>query len=567
MSGDASSAPAGGCAIPCATKPQMASTRAGVARTETIPQSSVEPGGAVPSMRLGSQAVAVTFGLVVLASAAYFLRVTGESWFFADEWRMALQVERAQDIVDPYNGHLSLTILSLYRGMLELFGFSTYVPYRVAGVVSLVSVPVAMFLTARGRVGAPAAAIMGLLLLWFRGMSFEPGGLNHSLALLGGIVCAYGLLGRGRGSDVVVASSLAFALCSAGGGVAVAAAAVIHSLCSRATRGRWLAVVVPSAAWLVWWVVVVPADPKAIRDLRPGVPELVEDAVRHAAESFRYLALGNRALGGVLLGLFIVYAAWRIRQGLAAAANVLAWGAALLFWWFGLMWSRWRLIDAVPHFRYQFVSVGFILLAVLPTGRVAVPTWASASTRRSAMLATTGVVLVAAFLVHSVRPDVQEFARSSAATGRLAHGQAVVALDPNATLQSGVGFRMGGLTDFTADQVRHVLKTYGADGGPGETDRLLVSIGALRLTDGPRGPAPEGCTGLEQPTRAGQEGQIELYALSGTPEVKVRRFGTEWVRVGRLQEGRRTTLFLPGYRASEEWQLSATDRACMVRRP
>jgi hypothetical protein len=542
-------------------------TGGGSVRTELVPRLDVEPVGAVPSSRLGSRAVAVAFGLVVMASAGYFIRVTRESWFFADEWRMALQVERIQDIIDPYNGHLSVTILGLYRVLLELFGFSTYLPYRVVGVVSLVAVPVAMFLISRRRVGVTTAAIMGLLLLWIRGISLEPGGLNHSLALLGGIVCGYGLAGRGRRCDVLVAVSLTFALCSAGGGVAVAVAAVVHSLCSRATRGRWLAVVLPSAAWVAWWVAVVPPDPKAVRDLRPGLAELVERTVRHAAESFRYLALGNRALGGVLLAVFIIHGAWRIRQGLGVAANVLAWSAGLLFWWFGLMWSRWLLIGAVPPFRYQFVSVGFILLAVLPPGRVALPTWALVSTRKSALLATTGVLLVAAVLVVSVRPDAQEFARRSAVIGRATHGQAVVALDPNATLP-GVGFHMGGLTNFTAGQVRHVLNTYGADGGPGETDQLLVDIREVRLTSAPHGPAPNGCRGLRQPTRVGPEAQIKLYSTAGTPEVRVRRFGTEWVTVGRLEEGRRATLLLPGYRASEEWELSASEATCaLVLRP
>ena len=522
----------------------------------------VDPGGAVPSRGVGPDAVAFAFGLVVIASAAYFIRVTRDSWFAADEWAMAVQVERTQDIVDPYNGHLSITILSLYRVLLDVFGFSTHLPYQVAGIVSLVAVPAAMFLISRGRVGAPIAALMGLLLLWSRGMTLEPGGLNHSLALLGAIVCGYALAGRGSRRDVLVAVGLVVALGSAGGGVAVATAAVVHSICSRASRERWLAVVLPSAAWVAWWVVVVPPDDKAIAALRPSVPELAEGAVRHAAASFRYLALGNHVLGGVLLAIFVAYAAWRLRQGLDAAANVLSWSAALLLWWFGLMWSRWLLIEPVPAFRYEFVSVGFILLAVLPTGRLPLPTWASASTRRTAVLATTGVLLVAGVLVLAVRPDVEEFARRSAAIGRLTRGQAAVAVDPAATLPSGepLGFPFANLT---VDQVRHLLDTYGSDGGPGLTDQRLVDIGAVRLTHGPHGPAPKGCTGQLRPSDAGREGRIQLYAPVGAPEVKIRRFGTDWVTVGRLQEGRRSTLLLPGYGANEEWELNAAGGACV----
>ena len=497
-----------------------------------------------------------------MASAAYFLRITRASWFYADEWAMAVQVMRTQDVFDPYNGHLSITILGLYRGLLELFGFATHLPYRIAGIVSFVAVPVAMFVVARRRVGAPIAAIMGLLLLWFRDISLEPGGLNHSLALLGAIVCGHGLVGRGRRSDGLVAAGLSFALCSAGGGVAVAVAAMVHSLCARATRGRWLAVLLPSAAWLVWWLVLVPPDSEEVQELRPGVLELAEDAVRHAAASFRYLALGNRVVGAVLLAMFIAYAAWRVRQGLTAAANVLAWTAGLLFWWFGLMWTRWLLIGATPAFRYVWVSAGFILLAVLPTGRVTVPSWASASTRKGAVLGATAVLLVAAFLAHAVRPDAQQAGRTAAAYGRVTRGQAAVILDPNAAIRDGVklGFSLGSLT---ARQLRELRHTYGGDGGTGETDELLVDIGAVSLASGPPGPAPQGCRVVRRPTLAAPDSRVELYPRTGTPEVRVRRFGPEWVSVGRLQEGRRATLLLPGFESGEQWELSATAGVCV----
>jgi hypothetical protein len=510
---------------------------------------------------LATHAVDIAFGLVVLASAAYFLRVTRGSWFFADEWAMADQVGRAQDIIDPYNGHLSITILSLYRVLLELFGFTTHLPYRIAGIVSLAAVPVAMFLVARRRVGAPAAAVMGLILLWFRGINLEPGGLNHSLSLLGAIVCGWALAGRGRRRDTVVAASLAFALASAGGGVAVAVAAVVHSLCSRATRWRWLAVLLPSAAWLTWWVVFVPPDSEQIQRLRPGVIELAEDAVRHAAESFRFIALGNRVAGGILLALFIVHAVWRVRQGLGAAANVLAWTAALLFWWFGLFWSRWLLISDPPAFRYEWVSAGFIFLAVLPPRPVTLPSWAAASTRKRSIVAATGVLLIAAALAHSVRPDVREFADVAATTGRLIRAQAAVVLDSHATVPDGtqLGFSYA---NMDVGRFRGVLNAYGTGDRPASTDERLVDVGAVRLVVGARAQAPARCHELTRPMRVGTEVLIEVYAPSQAADVRIRRFGTDWITVGRVPEGRQATIGLPGFHATDEWELSATGRGC-----
>lgn len=524
----------------------------------------VESGG----WRYGPWLVAATFGLIVVATAAYFLRITGGSWFFVDEWSMALQLERPGGIIEPYNGHLSVSILSLYRVLLELFGFS-YLPYRVAGVVALVAVPVAMFLVARRRVGAPLAAVMGLVLLWARDVSFEPGGLNHSLVLVGAIVCAGALSGRGRRSDLLVGASLAFALCGAGGGVAVAAAAVVHSVCTRASRGRWLAVLLPAGAWFVWWRAMAPPEPPFVREFRPGVRELLGDALQLAGESFRYLVLGNRALGVVLLCVFAIHAAWRLRAGPAAAANVLAWTSALVVWWFGLMWSRWVMLSTLdqPPFRYRFLAVGFILLAVIPPAGTALPRRLAGATRRSAVLATAGVVVVAAVLVVAVRPDAQHFARRSATYGRLVRAKAAMVVDPTASASipedEDLGFSFGNLT---ASEARRVLGNYGSDLGSAPIDERLVEMRVVRLARGRRNAAPEACEPLQGPVDLGSEDAIRIHAASGPTDVTVRRFGREWVTVGRLAGRQMGTLFLPAHHAREPWQVRG-DGLCMVIEP
>jgi hypothetical protein len=537
-----------------------------VADSTVLDASLPGPAGAQgrPHPWLATHAVDIAFGLVVLATVAYFLRVTRGSWFYADEWAMADQVRRTQDIIDPYNGHLSVTILGLYRVLLELFGFTTHLPYRIAGIISLAAVPVAMFLVARRRVGAPAAAVMGLIMLWFRGISLEPGGLNHSLSLLGAIVCGWALTGRGRRRDAVVAASLAFALASSGGGVAVAVAAIVHSLCSRATRWRWLGVLLPSALWFTWWTVFVPPDSEEVQRLRPDVFELAGDALRQAAESFRFLALGNRVAGGILLALFIVHAVWRVRQGLAAAANVLAWTAGLLFWWFGLFWSRWLLIGDPPAFRYEWVSAGFILLAVLPPGEVTLPTWAAASTRKGSVIAATCVLLIAAALGQLVRPDVREFADLAAATGRLTRGQAAVVLDPHAAVpdDTQLGFSFANLD---VSRFRAVLKAYGAGDRPANVDQRLVDIGAVRVVAREPAQVPARCRELVRPTPVGTEAQVQVYAPRQAADVRIRRFGTDWITVGRVPQGRRAMIVLPGFDATDEWELSASGGACASR--
>ena len=319
----------------------------------------------VPSSHRVGPVSDICFAVVSVVTGAYFMYVGRDSWFFADEWAMAEQVRFPSGLVKPYNGHLSVLILGLYRGLLEVFGFSVYWPYRLAGVLSFLAVSAAMYVVMRREVGAVAAAVSGVLLLWPAGISVEPGGLNHSLTAVGAIVCAYGLNGSGRRRDLLVGGGLSFALLSAGGGVAVIAASVGHCVFTRPHWRRWLAVAVPSILWAVWYQLAIPDNPVADA-ARPGLPDLLSFTVRHSLHSFSSLTLGNR-YGGVVVGaVLLAVLVSRLTRGLAEAAGTLAWIGALFVWWFGISWSRW-FAEGVT-FRYEFVSAVIILLALLPSG-------------------------------------------------------------------------------------------------------------------------------------------------------------------------------------------------------
>jgi hypothetical protein len=175
------------------------------------------------------------------------------------------------------------------------------------------------------------------------------------------------------------------------------------------------------------------------------------------------------------------------------------------------------------------------------------------------MLGLTLVVLVGAVLVQSVRTDAQEFARFHSAIGRSTRGQAAVVLDTNAAIPDGLklGFNF---VHLKAGRLRQLLKTYGVQ--TGGTDQRLVATGAVRLLSGPRAAAPARCRGLAQPMRARVEAQLKLYAPAREADIVIRRFGTEWITVGSLPKGREGTLVLPGFHATEEWELRATGGAC-----
>ncbi|MGI8755187.1 MAG: hypothetical protein ACR2MB_04870 [Acidimicrobiales bacterium] len=301
------------------------------------------------------------------ASVGQRLWLNRHSWFYLDDWPLALQASHVGNFVRPYNGHLSVVLLSIYRAQMELFGFRTYLPLRLAGALSLAAVPVAVFLAVRRGRSALVAALVALPLVWFRHMTLEPAALNHYLSAAFGGGCAWALSHRpSLRHDLLLGVLLALALCSADGGVAVAAACLVHAACTRAPWRRWVAVAVPTAMWALWWLHYSGrAKPPNTSD-RLGVGGVIRAVAANVVGSFHQLALGNRVVGVVLLAGFV---AWGIaviwRHGLAGGAGVLAWSTALVVWWMGLALSRGRRATPALEFRYAYLAATFILLAAV----------------------------------------------------------------------------------------------------------------------------------------------------------------------------------------------------------
>ena len=288
-------------------------------------------------------------------------------YFWSDDLPLIDQAGSWGGLIKPYNGHMSVLILSIYRASAELSGLS-YTPFMIAGALSLVAVPVSYFLTTRTSARAAARRDHGDALLWYDGM--RPAGLNHFLALVGGIFCA-AALNRGRRADGVLAAALVFSLCSAGGGVVVAGACLVHNVLVRPPLRRWLAVLVPSALWACWWLLVADATSPTARD--PLTVAQTARVVRDLCLSpFYHAGFGIRPLAAVLLAAFLLHGAMQLRRGLAAGANFLAWSAAMVMWALALVQSRGSGADA-GTFRYAYLSLGFALLAVVPASRSAGP--------------------------------------------------------------------------------------------------------------------------------------------------------------------------------------------------
>ena len=340
---------------------------------------------------LASHAVEIAFALLVMAAFAYSLRLTRSYFFFLDDWLLVKQGSSAGGWFRPYSDQMGLIIIGTWRVLAELFGF-TFTPFRVVGMVGLYAVPAGYFLTTRRQLGAVVAALLALPLVWYgRYISLIPAQLDHFLVLLGGIGCA-AALNRGRRADWVLAGSLAFALCSGGGGGAVAAACLVHNLCTRAPLRRWLAVLVPAFAWLVWWLIEVgrASDLGGYTMTTSQMLHFVRDL---AYSPFEATALGVGGVAMVLVAAFVAYGIWTLSKGLNAGANFVAWSTGFLVWAVGIAINRGPLFASVTAFRYRYVALGLLLLAVVPRRPIVWPARFPIDTDRRFVIAGAVVVL------------------------------------------------------------------------------------------------------------------------------------------------------------------------------
>lgn len=520
-------------------------------------------GGDAGSWRPGSgRGVDLVFGGVTAASVMYLVRLFRHSWFYADDWPLAVQGRSLSGWFDPYNGHLSIVIIVGYRILLEVFGFANYLPFQALGVVSMATVAVAMYLANRSLVGPTLAAVSAVVLLWFEGMSLEPGGLNHHLVALGAVGCAWALGGSGRRSDLLVALSVTFALCSAGGGVAVAVAAVVHSLCTRAGGRRWAAVLLPAVGWGIWWIAMAWGEDKVDGRLRPGALGIVRTAWTNVRNTFDHLLLDNHSMGVVLAVCFSVYAAWRLRRGLGESVNLVAWSTGLIVWWVGLGYSR-GVFAVTEVGRYSYVAVVFVVLAARPVQPVAWPV-----PHRLHLLRTVGsplvVLVVAAVLVQGVRPDVRNVAKTQAVAGRIGRAQLAIIDVTGAAVgdDTVTGFRLGARP---VGEIRDLLEVYGpADRvGPADLDRFLVHLLGLHVEVAGEEAAPPACRPLDRSQTFPSEVRVLLNASTDDATVEIRRFADTWVSIGSVPHGRRAVVQLPALIGDTGWELRAAG-ACSV---
>jgi hypothetical protein len=201
--------------------------------------------------------------LLVLAFALILIETRGLS-FFADEWDFLLDRRgmSARVLLTPHGPHLSLVPVLIYKALLQVFGSSSYLPFRCMAAIDLVLLAWTVGVVSRREWG-PWWGLIPVLLLVALGPGYTtllyPFQVGYTLGLVGGMLCLVTLRWRTPRGDILACSCLLLSLASASQGVGFAAGAALLLVTTDGWRYRnWIrrawVVAIPVALYVAWYL-------------------------------------------------------------------------------------------------------------------------------------------------------------------------------------------------------------------------------------------------------------------------------------------------------------------------
>jgi hypothetical protein len=550
-------------------------------------------------------------GLVAVASAAFIYHQTRGSSFSTDDfaWISARRGDSAGAFLAPYNGHLSLVPIAIYRAMFALEGIASFAPYRVLLAVVATLAGLVFFEYAHHRVGAFGALLLTTLLL-FLGPGWndimQPFQIAWLIAVAGGVL-ALSLLDRRRlPTDLLACLALLIAVATTSVGVALLVGAAFDvALHRRRWRDAWIAGV-PLVLYVAWAVHYHPSTIK-LSALTTAPLNLVQTTGAAVAGVLGLSAVTPSDLTGVmltfgvsLLALTAVVAIVRIPAGWDSIRFV---SLAVALVVFSLLTTLVRSFQSPFESRYMYVTCVLVaLLAVeLVRGLHVAP-------RIQMALAVLTLIAVVSDL-SDLRSGGAEFRRLGAQTDatlgaltldrdRVAPGQALTQLPLN-----GVGFdltagdyftaeRALGTPAYTVAQLQHA-----SPAAQRFADAQLLADGDVQLAAATASPSPSGApvgvVGVSGGTIARQglcvrftpaatlapgasssltlrlgPGRVRVSARSAAVTLAARRFSPAPVAFGTVAPGGAGVVTVAADRSPLPWflqfQSTAPVRVCTV---
>lgn len=196
---------------------------------------------------------------VVIAVTLNLWETRGQT-FFSDEWGRLMFYDSGglETLLRGHSGHLVALHALFYKGLLEVFGAGSYLPFRIAEALLVGACGLLFYALARSR-AEPWPCLLATLVLLFLGSAFEVLATPYGIVIL--LPVAFGLaalvcLERFPGQrDLPACLLLIAAVASQSVGLAfvVGATVVLFQQSGRAAAARLWVVLTPGALYVAWF--------------------------------------------------------------------------------------------------------------------------------------------------------------------------------------------------------------------------------------------------------------------------------------------------------------------------
>ncbi len=355
-----------------------------------------------------AERLAIAALIIAMVIAAIFFVLEGrgltllvDDWYFGFASRTDLD---AAAFLDPHNGHLVAVPVGLTKASLQLFGADAALPLRLLAVAVHLSAAGCLFLLLRRAIGASAALLPTVLVLFLGAANdvlIGSHGLPFTIATATGLAAWLALERRRLAWDIAAAALLSVGIASDGVALPFVLGAGVAIWVAAGPRTRLWVAALPLGLYGIWWIGYgSQADSGFAIANVAAWPAFAFDALAASLGSIAGLftlpgndavgfdlAPGQALAGGLLAVLLSLFVARDYRPGAAAAAPAVA------------LLSLWLLASGVARAPYasRFLYIDVILLLLLLAREIA----ASPAPRRAALA-------LAAICAVGLAPNVRE---------------------------------------------------------------------------------------------------------------------------------------------------------------
>jgi hypothetical protein len=576
------------------------------ATREPVPSRSREfPWARIAPEKLAWAALVVA----LLAGGALVYHLTRGTTFWLDEW-LWITGRRGNDVgtfLHPYNEHLSLVPITIYRLLFATAGLRTYVPYRLVVIAAHLVCVVLLYVYLRRRVGE-YFALLGSLLILFLGPGWQdilwPFQIAWLVAIAAGIGSFLMLDREDRFGSVAACALLTVSVASTSVGVPIALGAAVDVAWSRRSwREMWI-VAVPLVLYALWSVAFQHANIVASDVF------LVAQFVASSATATLSVVLGLAGQApATTFGVPLAFAAvalilwlgprrlWSVRSVSLATVLVAFWIlTALGRAFYGA--ADFNTVQAVPPFpyssRYLYVDCLFMLLLAAELGRGA--RWSLRAAiplglvTIAAIVSNIGIMRSGAFYLRAAAPEEKaDLAALNISRPFIGPDYVATAFPGYPVIVLHAGQLLAAEQSFGSPAYSVPQLAVAPDAARQVADVEMIRAEGLELRAGagvPVGPTPvvdaasagaTSSTGSCISFRAGPSapGEVEQLQLTvpgagvsvltagATATVGLRRFGVGYHPLGTLPPGAPATIRFRHDGARERWhlQVATTGRA------